>query len=441
MSPLAKIGDPRFTNLAVRTKVKNTRCEADYRRVTFALLLSLLVLSCFFINSCARQGTGGVGGQQAARAEDPGGGDDFFLKEIVAKNVQFAVPIYAQGVQQQQHLHSARAFWIRANDSIYPSWETFEMHWEREGKMCAFPDSSSTEDCQVCEFCVVQRERRDTSGRPCLGAVPVFQGGPNLVADPGFIETDVPVNIDSFAGIADKVLGTCAMQHVPADYPHPFFQPQMDGLYRFQSTPGLFFRGDTDGMLKVFVVQPAASMFQKAAYQLGHEVIDNTDYWTWKIMGDPLWEENFSSNLSITNVRILKGRCSLDPASGRECSVPNEGVPVKPSRLLFLSFQPGQAVSVMNHQQEAMHRCYSSIGTSDDGFINMRECHGTYGPGSTVTAKEVVPTYEIGQPEDRLTWFIEFNINEGADADLTTPANDPLQAGESLIIQFTIQAN
>jgi hypothetical protein len=38
-----------------------------------------------------------------------------------------------------------------------------------------------------------------------------------------------------------------------------------------------------------------------------------------------------------------------------------------------------------------------------------------------------------------LTWLVEFNTNEGADADLTKSGPDPMPPNAELIIEFTIQ--
>lgn len=83
--------------------------------------------------------------------------------------------------------------------------------------------------------------------------------------------------------------------------------------------------------------------------------------------------------------------------------------------------------------------CYSSLNGNAGAFINLLSCRQA---DNTLIPLFVTPTYEIlpARPSERLSWWVEFNVAEGADADLTTPAPDPMQVGAKLVIEFTIQA-
>ncbi|HEX5085322.1 MAG TPA: hypothetical protein VFY40_25065 [Blastocatellia bacterium] len=353
------------------------------------------------------------------------------IKEIEVENVRFE----PQGLPFS--IQPAHVYWLRHGDAIAPRWDTHEFHWERKGAMCDFIDNTSTEDCKVCDYCNLPPS---IEGPPCMGVHPIyFPGALDVVADSGFIQTDNPQVVLSyiFRGTGD-VLGACANNTNPS-YQLIFFEPATSGLYRLQSEQTVRFRGATNGEIKLHVVEKGAGLAQKTAYQLTRQTVDGANYWTWTIEGNPLWLENFSPNLRVTDIRILRGVCGDGSAQGRQCAIPNESVPVKPSRILFL---PGFQGTVSGHPGESSHRCYGNQNASGGNFINLDSCRETYNANQTIQ-KPATPTYEsdpAGSME-KLTWLVEFNINEGADADLTTPSPDPMPADTPLIIEFTIQAN
>jgi hypothetical protein len=94
---------------------------------------------------------------------------------------------------------------------------------------------------------------------------------------------------------------------------------------------------------------------------------------------------------------------------------------------------------------------------NDFNFINLVSCRERYDlPINQTIQKSVTPAYDPADyqapngtmPEilpKRLTWLVEFNFGEGADADARTPTpdawdpmNNPIPS--VLIIEFTIQA-
>jgi hypothetical protein len=157
---------------------------------------------------------------------------------------------------------------------------------------------------------------------------------------------------------------------------------------------------------------------------------DGTNYWTWTIEGDTRWMENFSPNLRVTDIRILRGPCGDGSAQGGKCDITIAREPVKPSRILFL---PNFESTVAGHDNEATNRCYSNPNASDGNYINLVSCRERYDyPLNLTSPKSVAPTNDPAEPMKRLTWLVEFNTNEGAD-DMSMS----LDAG--LVIEFTIQ--
>jgi hypothetical protein len=141
--------------------------------------------------------------------------------------------------------------------------------------------------------------------------------------------------------------------------------------------------------------------------------------------------------LHVTDIVIYRGRCADGSAQGKQCVNPDESFAVKPSRIFFL---PSFENTVSGHRGEAAHRCYSKLNSIGVNFINLDSCLETYNANQT-TPKYATPTYEFFpvRPTEKLTWLVEFNTNEGADADLTTSAKEPMPMDADLVIRFTIQ--
>jgi hypothetical protein len=135
--------------------------------------------------------------------------------------------------------------------------------------------------------------------------------------------------------------------------------------------------------------------------------------------------ENFSPSLRVTDIRILKGECGDGSAQGKQCDISIERVPVKPSRITVDGI--------------ADYDCYSNPTASEGRFINLLSCRQM---DNTIINMFVTPTYETlsTNPFEKLAWWVEFDVFGGADADLTTPAPDPMPVDAELIIEFTIQA-
>jgi hypothetical protein len=340
-------------------------------------------------------------------------------------------------------IQPAYAYWLKRGEVIAPKWDSFEWHWEHASAMmtCDFRNNTSAGNCQICNYC---SPPSSTNGPPCMGfSTASVVGFLRIASDRGFMKAGIPDIILDYVD-SDKLLRTCNNSQDPL-----FFEPSMSGLYRFWGINFKYnFVGGTNGEVKIHIVEPSGeNSMQTTAYQLNYEELDGRNYWTWTIKGDPFWMENFSPNLRVSNISILRGACVPDPAQGKECISPMERIPVKPSRIIFLpDFYTYGSVNGYPYPGEAQHRCYidpNAMGASEGKFINLTSCLETSTTNSNPSPvqKYATPTYEFFpvRPTEKLTWLVEFNIGEGADADLMEAGIQEMPPGAQLIIEFTIQ--
>jgi hypothetical protein len=412
----------RIRTTGISTKafsIKPQRLPISYRVAGSGFVLAVLLFQWLLTASCLRRV--GVGDVR----------QDHELKGYELDNVRFE-PLDSNSVPLP--IQSALAYWLKRGEKVAVRLDTFEVHWERVGSMCKFLDNTSGGDCQICDYC---NPPPSYEGPPCFNVSILGGGWFNIVADSGFIETDNPKLIVEMT--PGRTLGACNSPPEPV----PFFEPEASGLFRTAPKPPLMpiINGDTDGKIKLHVVETGAGLAQKTAYQLARQTIDGANYWTWTIEGSPLWLENFSPNLRATYIRIFRGRCADGSAQGKQCAVPDEAVLVRPSRILFLQDFPDWG-TVTGHPGESSHRCYSNPNAGDGNFIKLDICRERYDlPINQTIQKDATPAYEFIQADKKLTWLVEFNTSEGADADLTTPAPDPMPSDAVLIIEFTVQAD
>jgi hypothetical protein len=413
------------------------RLLVSYRIAGRGFLLAAVSLNCLLTPGCKEEVGPGITSRE-----------NFELKEIELENVRF------EPLGLPFSIQPARAYWLRRGDVIAPRWDTHELHWARRDAMpmCEFSGDTSAGDCQVCNYC---DPPASLDGLPCLGVTLNDLGDlPRVVAYPGFMETANPLLIDNFT--PDAILSACSGN---PQSPMLSFAPMISGLYILYSPLNytqdgrvkirngrVKFNGATNGEIKLHVVEEGEPLAQQIAYKLKHEVIDGRNYWTFTIDGDPLWKENFSPNLRVTYVRIYKGVCADGSAQGKECIIPNESPLARPSRIIFLpNFYSYGTVGGYPYPGEAQHRCYSNPNASDGNSIKLDICRERHDlPLNQTVQKLATPAYEpapAGQLQ-KLTWLVEFNTNEGADANLMTPGViEPMPPGAELIIEFTIQAN
>ncbi len=338
--------------------------------------------------------------------------------------------------------------WLKQGEQVAVKWETFEFHWERVGAMCDFSSNTSTADCNICNYCLNPSARNEP---PCFGKTLEndFSTPFDLVMHEGFIPTLEPKTVLSIP--SPQMPDGCRGRSTPIA-----FQPETSATY--QITIPETYSGVANSALnvaaetKIHVVKD--DLTQTAAYRLKRETVDGTHYWTWEDPGDSnRWQENFSPNLRVTDVQILKGRCEPDPASGKQCAIPDNVEVVAPSRLFFLpNFRANNPDTVSGYFGEAQHRCYADLSAANGFYFNLRACRERFETNPPINEKFATPTYESTpeRPLEKLTWLVEFNPNEGGDVDLNTncvvnPPN-PLVGcevpgeNEELIIQFIIKA-
>jgi hypothetical protein len=145
---------------------------------------------------------------------------------------------------------------------------------------------------------------------------------------------------------------------------------------------------------------------------------------------DPDWDVSFSSHLRVTKVRILQGIVARDPKTTLFALDETTAKVVHPSRIvLFPGYQDSFSVS-----RTDTYRCYAD--TDEDGNFDLfRHClHDSPYTNSNAVHQGLLanPTHLQNAPTDILTWFVEFNPQEGA----VVPTLDP---NEELAIEFTIE--
>lgn len=386
----------------------------------------LVLLSSVFSTNCFSPGTGGV---QVG---------DFKQTEVEFDDPRFelrGLPIAFPAINK------AHGYWIKEGDRLAAAWNSYEFHWTRVGAMCSFADNSSSENCLVCDYCGAQNPVGD-----CPGIAGTLSAGVlTVVNDPGFMTTGNGTIVDDYQGTLANPEQSCSLN----DPSERTIVPSSSGLYRMVgNTTDLPFRfsGEAKGEAKVQIVKPG--MPTTVAYQM--ERIESDDdgqiasFWKWTMPGDDYWIENFSPNLRISRVRILRGECISGSAQGLQCQIPTDTPDVKPSKLLFWTSFDGSSGT----GNEASVKCYPNPSKPNGAFIDLKRCLETAN-ATTETRKDLLPTYDLllGQAPAfaKVTWLARFWTSEtapsGADADLSTALLDEMPMDARLIIEFTIEAN
>jgi hypothetical protein len=347
--------------------------------------------------------------------------DGFVLEAFEMEDVRFDFEPRDQDPSLPTSIQPALAYWLRLGDAIAPRWRTHEWLWQRKdaSEKCSFTENTSTTNCKVCDYCNITTACMGVDPNNVSYADPLLS--PNVFAYSGFMSAADPQLVLSYNFSSGDVLAACLNS---MGRPVGTFEPATSGVYRFESKVWKF-KPETDPNeppgVKIHIVE--RGLTQKTAYRLTH--VGGTNFWKWTIEGDPLWIENFSPSLRVTDIRILKGECGDGSAQGKQCDITIERAPVKPSRITVDGI--------------ADYDCYSNPTGSEGRFINLVSCRQM---DNTIIEMLVTPTYETLSTNafEKLAWWVEFNVAGGADADLTTPTPDPMPAGAELIIEFTIQA-
>jgi hypothetical protein len=138
----------------------------------------------------------------------------------------------------------------------------------------------------------------------------------------------------------------------------------------------------------------------------------------------PVLQDNFSTNLRIGKIRIVKGKPSINKMTGK--LEIESAMAVRPSRIVFIPGYDGMARVFENDGT----RCYSDPQIAD-GDINLSNCRTVFG-NSIGHPLDATPAYLKNASQTALSWVAEFRASEGGIA-------PTFEAGEVLAIEFTIQ--
>src|SRR5262252_6765391 len=116
------------------------------RRVRIFPIVLLLVL-CASMGSCLAQNKCALAGDDLL--DDVDGGDPYCFTETEIENPRFETPSLPGTVPSLR-------YWLAPGDQLAPAFDTFELHYQRLGKICDFHDNtpvSANGDCLVCDLC------------------------------------------------------------------------------------------------------------------------------------------------------------------------------------------------------------------------------------------------------------------------------------------------
>jgi hypothetical protein len=373
--------------------------KRDVSGIAIALLLFACLLAVVLSPGCVSQ--------QAVSACGPGG----FCTGPDLSNVRIEIP-------SQPALRPTQTVWVSAKtgsngaalDQFDIRWDTYVLH---------FPSNGSTCSQDMC------------SSRAVCGFVFVSVGGvvdtPAVQACEGFSQCGSPTSV--------PVIGGGFASGCPSGGTPPLFTATTNTTYQVLSPP-LASQKSVLAEKKVFVVTTTP---QQATYRTNmYTEAGNPSYvWytTWRAptntqpADDVTRVDNFSANLQIHRVRVLRGIPKSDPVTGMVAL--DNPTPVRPSSIILApNFNPNSSVLRQNHV-----RCYADAA-SQDGNIDLTNCYLGLNNTGSAPSGGATPTYIQSQPADMLDWFAEFNPNESQTTGATAPT---LAANEVLVIEFTIQ--
>jgi hypothetical protein len=316
-------------------------------------------------------------------------------------------------VVSQSSLHQSDSIWLRAGDQLVVKWDSYTFFHTFGGANCDFPNlTQKTDDCAICNWC----DTSPTFEQLCPFQLRAVGGSERLRLNKydGFMSNNEQPTTIEFLG---DTSGCSARGFAPFS-----FTPEGNSTYQVL-TPEASSSQAVLTNKKVFVIQNGMS--QPATYKMDQhtDIQSPLVFYKWTVGGDPIREDNFSTNLRVGKVRVLKGHAVSDPVSGRFML---EGATViHPSRIVLIP-NFNSSLSVFN--QDA-NRCYAN--SNEDGDFDLTRCRPAFGNNNSFLV-DVTPTYMKTQPMDKLWWVVEFNPTEGG----TPPV---LATGEVLAIEFTIQ--
>jgi hypothetical protein len=418
----------------------------DRRLWIFTVVLLLL---CTSLGSCVDKKNTGSG---VTIEDQDGGGKPWSLVGFEAENPHFEVPSGTPGVPLPG-IVPAYWYFLAEGDLLAPAFDTFEMHFQREDKMCDFldntPVSPNGADCLVCDLC------GDSTSPGCKG---VNFSNPGGGIEVGFLKviTSGYMGGSPMADVFDfaEYQGITRLRSACPGHNRLTFDPAMAGtLFRFGGSGNVALRGGSGGVVKTVMVNEVNDspevFYQLTSHYEGVQlpnpcatpapspspgpVPPSCPGCAWFKLPAPTAvdgyrEDSFSPKLYVTRVVVLKGTPVVDKVTGRfRLDYPTTEY-VHPSRIIL---HPGA-----NGDESALDpdrtRCYAD--SSVNGNINLKTCRTTYNmncntPDCLLSA---TPQYLHSSPTEGLTWFVEFNPAEGG----IIPT---LNCGEVLAIVFTLE--
>ena len=381
----------------------------DFRRpparrfmVTFCFSAALTIL-CFVAPACIVVKSGCTEEYFAQHPEDC---DYIGGVQVDGPRFEFPPPVPSPNASPVP-IKPSRDFWLKSGDELIARWNEYSLIYNQIGVTCDFTTNPppSNRDCDICTIC--------NTGRGCHHPTAFAPGTlPELL------------RFDAFRLESEPVVETLWVED-PCDAGHSFAPPK-NATYRLLKYPNSVPVAET----KVFVVEPGG-VGQRITYQLSPLTQETADaiFYQGFVPGDPILEDNFSNNLHITRVRILKGTPSRDPVTGK-LQLANASV-VHPSRIVLISDYDGGQIYEGRRDST---RCYAN--GSEDGDLDLTRCRATSTavcPGSASCLQSATPTSLTGSG-DVFTWIAEFKPTEGGIAPV-------FENGEILAIEFTIEAN
>jgi hypothetical protein len=350
-------------------------------------MLGLLVLS---LSACLRQGNICLTAKTTT-------GCDTVISDNTIDKPRFQFP-----VQGPQPIPGGHDFWLRGGDSLTAAWDSFVLSISEPGTMCLSSTAASPPKCQQCNY-------KNLKDGNCKSELVGFD----------------LLTVESFAGFhVDSP--SVALGHIDDDASVSnlsyTFTPSESATLRL-TTPI-----DDRGILaesKVFVLNEGMSLPVSFRIDPLPQNVQDAVFFSGSIPRDsttPL-TDNFSTNLRIGRVRVLKGHAQNDPLSGK-LSIKDASI-LKPSRVVLIpDYFQGESVNSADYL-----RCYSDPNAAD-GALDFTACRTS--PGATGTSLDATPAYLKSAPQSVLTWVAEFKPSDGGVI--------PQIIGDEIVaIEFTIQ--
>jgi len=387
--------------------------------ISAGLRLSVCLSLCFLIQACVETKEVEVGGP-----ESPIGPK--------MDNVRFEV-------DNQPDLNPGNTLWLKRGEELVAKWDTYTLIHRSPGAMCSFESyTGPTPACWKCEYCPDDHTTpfcdRDPQAIIPRGTV---TASPNIIFYNEFIATNEPTLLGS-PSLYEGCPSSINFKFAPKG--RKTIQMLAPELASYNPHPNDIKNRVALVDKKVFAIEPGLT--ETTIYKLKPHT-DTNIMSIWYKFDDSIyltdsggrsvkavWDDNFSKNLRVSKVRILKGKLCPDPANNgyKPCINPQTGrfilvdeTPVIPR---FITYFPNY---IETNSAADGQTCYAQ-GTSDGG-IDITMCDSDNNSATATDEYTVTPTYSEQNPTNFLTWFVAF-----------APGSAPsLAIDETLAIEFTIE--